>query len=264
MQKTRLFAMLAGAAMAAGAASPALAQTDVKLPSTGSSRARRRPTSSPSTRATTRPRASMSRSIAVPARSPASRGSRPAPTRSASSTSTRWLKFQDQNPDKKVQAVLMVYDKPQVVVHREREAGDGVGPCRPASIGLAHGKAMSRFHLRRVDGVSFTENGLPLRVGADSARRRAEHRPSSLRLAMPASSWCNSERPACRRPSTRLDLLVRVLVLEFNQRVDVEEAERVGAGRDPRDCRRPSRDRYSTVTLRPFGLVSSPCRWRRK
>ena len=33
-----------------------------------------------------------------------------------------------------------------------------------------------------------------------------------------------------------LDLLVRVLVLELDQRVDVEEAERIGAGGDPRDA----------------------------
>ena len=45
--------------------------------------------SSPSTRVTTRPKASTSPSISARARSPASRGSRPVPIRSASSTSIR-------------------------------------------------------------------------------------------------------------------------------------------------------------------------------
>ena len=51
-----------------------------------------------------------------------------------------------------------------------------------------------------------------------------------------------------------LDLLVRVLVLEFHQRVDVEEADRIGAGGDARDAR----DRAGAAVDRhvePFGLV---------
>jgi hypothetical protein len=90
MQKSKLFGIFAGAAIAALAASPVTAETDVKFALDWKFEGPRRPTSSPSTRATTRPRASTSRSILVPARSPASRALPPAPIRSASSTSTRW------------------------------------------------------------------------------------------------------------------------------------------------------------------------------
>jgi hypothetical protein len=123
----------------------------------------------------------------------------------------------------------------QVVVHREREAGDGVdlalGEHR-----LAHGEAdVLDLDLGGVDGVLLYER-LPLREGA-VGRGRAEHPAFEVFRLGDAGlgGGGDSERRLVVDHQHRLDLLVRVLVLEFDQRVDVEEADRIGAGRDARD-----------------------------
>src|SRR6266849_6495467 len=94
-----------------------------------------------------------------------------------------------------------------------------------ASIGSRTGKPI--FSILTLDSsmpFSFTKAfhcaNAPSAAGAPSTR------PSrSLGLAMPVLDHQH-----------RLDLLLRVLVLELDQRVDVEEAERIGAGGDPRDA----------------------------
>ena len=110
-------------------------------PWTGSSRARPRRTSSPSTRATTRPRASTSRSTPARARSPASPASPPAPTRSASSTSIRWSSSATRTRTRTVKAVLMVYDKPPFAI---------VSWPRPASTSRRIWKARCSARRRRM------------------------------------------------------------------------------------------------------------------
>src|SRR5262249_61004658 len=55
-------------------------------------------------------------------------------------------------------------------------------------------------------------------------------------------------------PQRRLDLFGRVLVLELDQRVDVEEAERIGAGRNTGDAGDRARTRIDG-DVETFGLV---------
>ena len=121
----------------------------------------------------------------------------------------------------------------QVVVHGKGEAGDGVD-LPIGEHGLAHGKAdVLDFHLRLIDAVLFDER-LPLGKGA-IGRRSAEHLAFEVLGLADAGlgRGCNRERRPVVHHQDRLNSLVGVLVLKFDQRVDVEESERIGAGCDP-------------------------------
>jgi len=124
----------------------------------------------------------------------------------------------------------------QIVVHRERKAGDGVdlalGEHR-----LAHGKAhVLDLDLGFVDAV-FLHERLPLGEGA-IGRRRAEH-PTFEVLRFGDTGLGSGADRECRFVIDHqhgLDFLVRVLVPELDQRIDVEEADRIGAGGDAGDA----------------------------
>ncbi len=142
----------------------------------------------------------------------------------------------------------------QVEVHREREAGDGVD----LAVGqhrLAHREAdILDLHLGGVDVVLMHER-LPLREGA-VRRGRAEHLALEVLGLGDAGlgGGGDRERRLVVHHQHRLDVLVGVLVLELDQRVDVEEADRIGAGGHARDAG----DRAGAGVDRdvePFGLV---------
>ncbi len=158
------------------------------LRSTGSSRGRRHPTSLPSTKATTRPKASTSRSIPVP-------GSVAGIARVAAGTYpigffdiNSLVKFRDQNPDKKVQAVLMIYDKPAFAIahHRQDRHRQAEGSRRPGAR-----RAGGRRRFRAMEGVREGE------------RHRRSPRSRSRTSAFPCASRCLPRARSTPSPAFR-------------------------------------------------------------
>src|SRR5260221_4833030 len=123
MQKTRLFGMLAGAAMAAGAASPAFAQTDVKF-------ALDWKFEGPSAPYFVAIDKGYYKAEGLNVTVDSGPGSVAGIARIAAGTYpigffdiNSLVKFRDQNPDKKVQAVLMIYDKPAFAIGTTAKTG---------------------------------------------------------------------------------------------------------------------------------------------
>jgi hypothetical protein len=126
----------------------------------------------------------------------------------------------------------------EVEIGREREAGDGVD-LAVGEHGLAHRETdRFDFHLRVVDACfpftkAFHCAKAPSGGGAPST---LPSRSFGLALIFDFGDTHDGERRLVIDHHHRFHVLVRVLVAEAHQRVDVEEADRIGAGRDAGDA----------------------------
>ena len=120
----------------------------------------------------------------------------------------------------------------QVDVGREREAGDGID-LAGRQHRLAHREAdILDRDLGRIDVVGLGED-LPLRIGAVRGRRAELLAFEILRIhGTAALAADNRKRRLVVDHEDGLDRHVRIGVAELDQRIDVAEADVVGAGRD--------------------------------
>src|SRR5216117_1411395 len=171
MQKTKLFGMLAAAALAAGAASPASAQTDVKFALDWKFEGPAAPYFVAIDKGYYKAEGlnvtidSGPGSVAGIARVAA--GTYPLGFFDVNSL----VKFQDQNPDKKVQAVLMIYDKPPFAIATTTKTGiakpkdlEGRVLGAPAADGAyAQWKAFVKENAIDASKVKIENVGFPVR-----------------------------------------------------------------------------------------------------